>query len=193
MKHPHFILFFILIFVGLVTRLPSSQADRVTLNAKESADLAVLALPGKLSGYPLQFVPFAQVKLKDSLWQPILERNRTVTIPHLLKLAEETGVLRNFDRAAGRQNGFSEGLSMNDETAYKAIEAMALELTRRPDPMLARQLDALVERIAAAQEPNGYLHTPYQIAKRQGKPVPAPFSDNGRGLELYFAGQLWKT
>lgn len=144
-------------------------------------------------GYPLQFAPFERVIVNDSFWQPVFERNRTVTIPHVLKMCEDTGMFRDFDRAAGKLDGPAEALHISDETVYKTIESAAFQLARRPDPAMAGRLDALITRIAAAQEPDGYLHTPYQIAKRLGTPVPPPFSDNGRGLELYFCGHLYEA
>lgn len=143
--------------------------------------------------HPIHFASFSAVTLQDALWGPALERNRTVTIPHVLKRCEEAGMFRDFDRAAGKLDGPAEALHISDETVYKAVESAALELARQPDPDLERRLDALIARIAAAQEPDGYLHTPYQITKRRGRPVPAPFSDNGQGLELYFCGHLYEA
>ncbi|MBN1559894.1 hypothetical protein JW998_06560 [candidate division KSB1 bacterium] len=88
-------------------------------------------------GYPIRFAPFYSTRVQDAFWQPILERNRTVTIPHVLRLCEETGMLRDLDRAAGLLDGAKEALIISDETVYKAIESAALELARRPDSALA--------------------------------------------------------
>jgi uncharacterized protein len=174
------------VFLYLLNRTVSHPAGAKTPHGHSSSG-------SRVGGYPIQFAPFASVMVNDSFWQPILERNRTVTIPHVLKMCEHAGMFRDFDRAAGRLDGPAEALLISDETVYKAIEAAALELARRPDSALAGRIDSLIARIAAAQEPDGYLHTPYQIAKRLGKPVPPPFSDNGRGLELYFCGHLYEA
>ena len=53
-------------------------------------------------GYPLRFATFPNVRINDEFWRPIIERNRTVTIPHVLRLCEETGMLRDFDRATNQ-------------------------------------------------------------------------------------------
>jgi uncharacterized protein len=143
--------------------------------------------------HPIQFVSFPAVTFQDALWGPALERNRAATIPHVLQMCEDAGMFRDFDRAAGKLDGPAEALHISDETVYKAVESAALELARQPDLVLEQRLDALTARIAAAQEPDGYLHTPYQIARRLGKPVLAPFADNGRGLELYFCGHLYEA
>jgi hypothetical protein len=49
--------------------------------------------------HPLQFVSFPAVTFHDDLWGPVVERNRTVTIPHMLKLS--TLVLGALPRMIG--------------------------------------------------------------------------------------------
>ena len=42
---------------------------------------------------------------------------------------------------------------------YKAIEGAAFCLSVKPDPAVAAQVEGIIKRIAAAQEPDGYLYT----------------------------------
>jgi hypothetical protein len=46
--------------------------------------------------YPIQAVPFTQVKLYDKFWLPRIETNRTVTIPASFERCENTGRVKNL-------------------------------------------------------------------------------------------------
>jgi Beta-L-arabinofuranosidase, GH127 catalytic domain len=85
-----------------------------------------------------QAPPLTAVHLTDAFWRPRLERNRTVTIPHILAANEATGRVGNFDRAAGRAPGPYEGRRFNDTDLYKVIEAASYALAGRDDLRLLR-------------------------------------------------------
>jgi hypothetical protein len=42
------------------------------------------------------------VQIDDALWSPRIEQARTVTLPHVWRMNEKTGVIDNFAKAAGR-------------------------------------------------------------------------------------------
>lgn len=124
----------------------------------------------RAADYPVQPVPFTAVRLTGGFWQHRQEINRTVTIPFALKQCEESNRLRNFDLAAEtiRRRAAGEGQFQNkpltiftfdDTDAYKSIEAASYSLSMHPDPVLEKRLDEWIARIAAAQEPDGYLYT----------------------------------
>jgi len=149
--------------------------------------LAMAAQPADTTGYRLEPVPFTSVHVADAFWSPRLETNRTVTIPFAFEQCEATGRLANFDRAAGAP-GEHEGFFFNDSDVYKVIEGAAYSLAIHPDPELDAYLDALIERIAAAQLPDGYLNTHYTL-KEPGKRW-----TNLRVMhELYCAGHLFEA
>lgn len=54
---------------------------------------------------PYRAGALTEVRLTDEFWRPRLERNRTVTIPHIFRENRETGRMANFERAAGRAAG----------------------------------------------------------------------------------------
>ncbi len=122
------------------------------------------------SDYPVTPVPFTAVRVTGGFWQARQEINRTVTVPFALQQCEESGRVRNFDlaadtmkrRAAG-EKGFQHTpptlFPFDDSDVYKAIEGAAFSLNQKPDQVLERQLDGFIARIAAAQEPDGYLYT----------------------------------
>jgi DUF1680 family protein len=136
--------------------------------------LGLLALPlsaALAADYPVQPVPFTSVRLTQGFWADRQEVNRTVTVPFALKQCEDSGRLRNFDlaadtmrrRAAG-EKGFQHQpptqYPFDDSDAYKVIEGASYVLSATPDPALAAALAGWVTRIAAAQEPDGYLYDP---------------------------------
>lgn len=104
-------------------------------------------------------VPFTAVKFADEFWSPRLETNRRVTIPFAFKKCEETGRIDNFAKAGGLMPGKHIGERYNDSDVFKVIEGAAYSLTVQPDPQLDQYLDDLIAKIAAAQEPDGYLYT----------------------------------
>jgi len=110
-------------------------------------------------------VPFTAVHLDDAFWAPRIETNRSVTIPYAFGKCEETGRVENFVRAAKRLRGEPleddqvRGYSFDDTDIYKILEGAAFGLSVKADPQMEKYLDELIEKVAAAQEPDGYLFT----------------------------------
>ncbi len=125
-----------------------------------SADTASDLLPPANRLSPL---PVAAVKIHDTFWAPRQEVNRTRTLDHVLQQIEGTGGLRNFDIAAGKVTGKFGGPFWADSDLYKWIEGASWTLATHPDPALDAKLDGIIARIAAAQQPDGYLDTFVQI------------------------------
>jgi DUF1680 family protein len=125
---------------------------------------AILA-PAQPRDYPVKPVPFTAVHVTDGFWAPRIEVNRTVTIPAAFAQDEKTGRLDNFIRAAKAlhnepfENHRPPGYPFDDTDVYKVIEGASYSLSVHPDPQLDKYVDGLIEKIAAAQEPDGYLYT----------------------------------
>ncbi len=109
--------------------------------------------------YPITPVPFYNVSVKDAFWSPRLEVNRTVTLPYNFEKCEETGRIDNFVKAAGKMEGAHEGIHFYDSDVFKVMEGAAFSLRLQEDPALDAYVDAVIEKIAAAQEDDGYLYT----------------------------------
>jgi uncharacterized protein len=114
--------------------------------------------------YPVQPVPFTAVHVDDIFWSPRIETNRTVTIPFAFGKCEETGRVGNFVRAAAVLRGEQADRAIppypfDDTDVYKVIEGASYTLSVQHDPKLETYIDGLIEKIAAAQEPDGYLYT----------------------------------
>ena len=124
--------------------------------------------------YPFKPVPFTSVHLNDVFWAPRIEINRTSSIPSAFQQCERTQRVYHFERAAKVLAGEKledtrpPGYPFDDTDVYKVIEGAAYVLSVVPDPKLDAYVDGLIAKIAAAQEPDGYLYT-----ARTMKPDPA--------------------
>lgn len=130
-------------------------------------------------------VPFTQVRISDKFWAPRQEINRRISLPHSLKMLEESGTIGNFELAAkGARTGFK-GFVFMDSDAYKALEAISFSLATHPDKELEKQVDAVIAKIAAAQMPDGYINTYYEINAPDKR-----FTNLRDNHELYCMGHL---
>ena len=117
--------------------------------------------------YNIRPVGFNKVHIKDDFWTPRLETSRKITIPYCFQKCEETGRIRNFEKAAGLMEGKHEGIYFNDSDVYKVMEGSAYSLQVHPDTMMRLYLDKVVKIMAGAQWEDGYLFTFYSIPERQ--------------------------
>lgn len=111
-------------------------------------------------GYPINPVPFTSVKVTDAFWGQRLKASRDVTIPLAFSKCEETGRYKNFEQAAKPSESYKVGgLSFDDTDPYKTIEGASYSLQTYPDQQLVNYIDSVLDIIATAQEPDGYLYT----------------------------------
>ena len=116
-------------------------------------------------GYPINPVPFTAVKVTPgTFWGQRLEASRKVTIPLAFSKCEETGRYTNFTNAAQHLKDPSKvfkvgGLAFDDTDPYKTLEGAAYILQTYPDKKLEAYCDSVIDIIASAQEPDGYLYT----------------------------------
>ena len=119
--------------------------------------------------YPIQPVPFTQVKLTDNFWAPRIKKNASITIPIAFGYCESTGRVKNFEIAGGLDTGkFQTIYPFDDSDVFKIIEGASYSLQTIPDPELDAYLDSLIRKIGLAQEDDGYLYTNRTIAEMHG-------------------------
>jgi uncharacterized protein len=152
--------------------------------------------------YPVQPVPFTAVRVNDVFWAPRIEVNRTVSIPFAFQKCEETDRVKNFERAAAVLRGETisdkrpPGYPFDDTDPYKVLEGASYALSVKKNPKLDSYLDNLIAKIAAAQEPDGYLYTTRTLNPEQ----PHPWAGKQRwelekvdSHELYNLGHLYEA
>ena len=141
-----------------------------------------------------------EITFRDAFWKPRIDRNRDVTLPHVLEKCEETGRFGNL-RAAGRKNlgnpapQTCEGYCFNDSDVYKAIEGAANILAVKRDAKIERRVDAIIALIAQAQEPDGYLYSPKTIGDPNNLPPGGTkrWESMDASHELYCVGHLYEA
>jgi DUF1680 family protein len=152
--------------------------------------------------YPVQPVPFTAVHLDDVFWAPRIETNRAVTIPFAFKQCELSGRVNNFERAArvlaGQplENRKAPGYPFDDTDVYKVIEGASYTLSVKPDPALDGYIDALIAKVVAAQESDGYLYTTRTIDPVHPHPWAGPARwawERDDSHELYNLGHLFEA
>lgn len=115
-------------------------------------------------------VNFSDVVITDAFWSPRIRSVATATLQACIDYTEnKTGRIRNFEKAARHKGEKHEGMYYDDSDVYKAIEAMAYCLRTHPDSALRRKADEWIAKIAAAQLPDGYLDTYYELNGLQNR------------------------
>lgn len=118
---------------------------------------------GQSSVQQLAPVNFSDVTITDPFWKSRMDAVATNTLQACILYTENrTGRIRNFEKAAAK-TGKHEGIYFDDSDVYKAIEAMAYSLKHHPDAAVEKKADEWIAKIAAAQLPDGYLNTYYQL------------------------------
>ena len=152
--------------------------------------------------YPFKEAEMTNVAIRAGFWYPRFETNRVVTVQVDFRKSEDTGRIRNFELAGQRAGRGFQGIPFNDSDVYKIIEGAAYTLSTQPDPKLEKYLDDLIDKIAKAQEPDGYLYTArtlhFNYGYKNGKAVynmmgPTRWSNIAHGHELYNVGHMYEA
>ena len=130
-------------------------------------------------------VPVRQVKITGGMWAERMRVNVDRSIPTMLDLLEEHGIVDNFRRLAGKKDTPRKGPLYTDSDLYKWMEAAAWAMESTPRPELKARMEALIGIVLAAQEPSGYLNT-YYVEEREK----LRFTEMQRSHELYCLGHL---
>jgi DUF1680 family protein len=132
----------------------------------------------------LSSVPFTKVTIDDSFWAPRIAVNRSITIPIEYEQCRETGRIDawKLDWKEGRE---PRPHPFWDSDVAKWIEAAAYSLACHPDHELESRVDGVVELIAKAQQPDGYLNSYFSVVTPERR-----WTNLGMFHELYCAGHL---
>jgi uncharacterized protein len=148
-----------------------------------------IATPVLPTSGPRRPLGLGEARITGGFWadrQALVARE---TLPHIGSWLEREGWIANFDLAAsgGLPQG-RRGREFSDSEIYKYLEALAWEIGRTDDDELEATFRAVVDRVAPAQEPDGYLST------RFGRPGQEErWSHLAWGHELYCLGHLFQA
>lgn len=139
----------------------------------------------------IQYLPFSEVNMADGFWKPRIDNALDVTVPHIMKMCLEAGYVNNFAIVAGLEEGEYKGLTLWDETLYKAIEAASYSLKLKYNSELDSMLDSIISVMAKVQDTDGYIDSHVQYSEQKGVwPKSERFNRENRSLELYHCGHL---
>lgn len=161
-----------------------------------------------VDGYSYAQVPFTAVKVTPgSFWGDRIKTVREVTIPQAFSKCDSEHRLKNFEMAAytlshpghqGLQDDYQNigkfmRFSFDDTDVYKTIEGACYVMQAFPDDKLKACVDSVIDIVAAAQEPDGYLYTartinpdhPHQRAGKHRWQL-----EEAKSHELYNLGHL---
>lgn len=118
---------------------------------------------------PLRPLGASHARWASGFWGTVQERTFATTVPSIWDSLKDSSVspgLRNFQIAAGAEEGSHDGPPFMDGDFYKWLEAAIAQLEVAPTPELAARVDELATLIASVQREDGYLHTPVLIQSR---------------------------
>ncbi|MDE2126481.1 MAG: glycoside hydrolase family 127 protein [Armatimonadetes bacterium] len=133
-------------------------------------------------------IPLTSVTIGKGFWAPRQKAIRRVSLPHSLNMLKQAGNLTDFRLAAANIHSGYSGPVFMDSDVYKVIEAVSYSLATHPDPGMEAQVEAIVRLIAAAQRPDGYLDTWYEVNHPGVEYV--NLRDNH---EMYCAGHMFEA
>lgn len=136
----------------------------------------------------LHSLPMGAVRLEPGFWTERQRVIRSVSIPQGYDRLDSAGNFNNFRLAIGTVQGQYQGPVFMDSDVYKWLEAAALDLANQPDPELERKVNEVIALAAAAQMPDGYLNTHYQVLKPDQR-----WTVLDRDHEMYCAGHLFQA
>ena len=133
-------------------------------------------------------LPVGQVALTGGFWFHKQAINRRVSLRHGYRMLEQSGNLHNLRLAAGSVAGDYRGPVFMDSDVYKWLEAASLDLANVPDPELEGMVDEVIALVSAAQQPDGYINSYYQVHKPDAR-----WTNLDHDHELYCAGHLFEA
>lgn len=162
----------------MLATLVANAQDRALVNTSTSPY-------AKLKG-----VNMDDVHWTNGFWADRFEVARKAMVPHmgaLLHDPEISHAYRNFEIAAGLKEGTYEGPTFHDGDFYKWFEGLASIYAVTKADSLDKKMDDIIDVIAKAQRPDGYIFTALTIARKNGNKNVQPLD---RDFETYNLGHL---
>ena len=146
---------------------------------------------------PLTPVSFEKVTLQDEFWLPRLKTQKQTLVPFALEKAQPA--IENLRRTGEYlKTGKGELLPLPRYVAsdlFKIMEGAAYLLTLEKDPELEKQMDEIIDIIADAQCPDGYLYELFTVPPKKELGWGAgdkPYSFVVHSHELYNMGHMYE-
>ena len=168
------------------------------MNIFSHSKLCCVAILTSLQGIAsIKPVPFHEVEMTSDFWRPRLITQRKVLVPFAFEKTEP-GVAHlqaAADYLKGKKVDDHRPHRFIDSDLYKVMEGAAYLAQLQDDPELESQFDRIVEVIAAAQEPDGYLYPSHTTKVGSDKNMMGnkPYTFVVHSHELYNMGHLYEA
>ena len=143
----------------------------------------------------LETINLSDIKIEDRFWTKHIHLVKDVILPYQWDImndkvpgAESSRCLENFKIAAGRIQGEFYGAVFQDTDIAKWMEAVGYSLSSGRNQELEALADGVVDLLAEAQQPDGYMDTYFIIREPDKK-----WKDLCEGHELYTAGHMMEA
>lgn len=140
-------------------------------------------------------IPLNHSRICDPFWSGKQQLVLDTVIPYQEKIlndeipeAEKSHAFANFRIAAGLEEGEFYGMVFQDSDVAKWLEGVAYSLAIRPDAALEARADAVIDVIAQAQQPDGYLNTYFTLKEPEHR-----YQNLLECHELYCAGHMMEA
>jgi DUF1680 family protein len=141
-----------------------------------------------MRAHPLQPLDWRRVRFPGGFWAPKRETIRRATLPALHEHYEKTGRFEALRLESTPDSDRPTPHPFWDSDVAKWVEASSYALGMQHETKLRRRVDEIVGRLAAAQQPDGYLNSYFLNV------APAARWTNLRDQhELYCAGHLFEA
>jgi uncharacterized protein len=140
----------------------------------------------------LKSINIDDVRWTTGFWAERFKVCRESMVPHMMAnyLNPDVGhAYRNFEIAAGLEQGDHVGPAFNDGDFYKMLEGMIMVWSVSRDTETENKIDNIIATIAKTQRSDGYIHTPVVIKELQKKEGKKEFGER-LDFETYNMGHL---
>ncbi len=147
----------------------------------------------------LTAVSFENVTLADSFWLPRLQTQKETLVP--FSLDKTRPAVENLRRTAlyqhtGKEETLRPLARYVDSDLFKVMEGAAYLLMLQRDEALEARMDSIIDIIADAQMPDGYLYEQFQVSpgmlRRDSDIGDRPYSYVLHSHELYNMGHMYE-
>ena len=144
-------------------------------------------------------IPFQEVSLNDNFWRPRLATQKQTLVP--FSLDKTAYAVENLRRVGAYLRGERvtkplEGPYYVASDLFKVMEGAAYLLTLEKDEALEQQMDEIIDVIAAAQAPDGYLYEhhimPPHLRNPRNRAGEKPYTYVDHSHELYNMGHMYE-
>ena len=140
----------------------------------------------------LKSINMGDVQWTTGFWAERFKVCKESMVPHMMGNylnPKVSHAYRNFEIAAGMEEGEHSGPAFHDGDFYKMLEAMIVVWSASKDAETEKQIDAIVATITKTQRPDGYIHTPVVIKQLKKSEEKKEFGER-LDFETYNMGHL---